>query len=187
MTQVELSLAQRLRVPLMLIGMGVLAACDPAPQPVDEPVEPGLLQSTRNGPADAPEGSCWGKTISRAVVERVSTQVQIKAAKVNNDGTIASAPVYRTEEKQVIVTPRRDNWFETPCPEVLTPEFISSLQRAMQARGDYTGEISGIMDSATRSAIRRIQFQDGLDSSVLSLEVSRELGLVAVPRDPVVE
>ncbi|MGC1506586.1 MAG: peptidoglycan-binding domain-containing protein [Sulfitobacter sp.] len=169
---------------LVLMTCTTLAGCDSvitAPDVV--PPEPGVLAATRNGPADAPEGSCWGKTVSPAVVERVTEQVQIKPASVNPDGTIGSLPVYRTEHRQVIVIPRRDNWFETPCPDVLTPEFISSLQRALLARGGYSGTITGTLDAGTRTAIERFQREQGLESAVLSLGTARLLGLVAVPRD----
>ncbi|MCX7559287.1 peptidoglycan-binding domain-containing protein [Sulfitobacter sp. F26204] len=185
MTQAFSLKTQPARFPLLLVVVFGLGACDAdSPDPTTAPPEPGVMAATRDGPADAPEGSCWGKTVSPAVVERVTEQVQIKAAKVNSDGTIASLPVYRTEERQVIVTPRRDNWFETPCPDVLTPEFVSSLQRALQARGNYTGKISGSLDAKTRSAIQRLQRNEGLDSAVLAISTARMLGLIAVPRVP---
>lgn len=185
MTQAIFNPTQAARFSLILVACAALTACDPVTTAPDaEPPEPGVLEATRNGPADAPEGSCWGKTVSPAVVERVTEQVQIKPAKVNPDGSIASLPVYRTEKKQVIVTPRRDNWFETPCPDVLTPEFVSTLQRALQVRGGYGGAISGELDTKTRNAVQRLQRAQGLNSAVLSLETARTLGLIAVPRDP---
>ena len=167
-----------------LVALGMLAACDTTPsQDSATPApEPGVIAPTRNGPEGAAPGTCWGRTVSPAVVERVSQRVQIKPAKVNPDGTVAELPVYRTEDRQVIVTPRKDNWFETPCPDVLTAEFISSLQRALQARGAYAGIITGVMDAPTRAAVKRYQAPNGPDSSVLSLESARTLGLVAVPR-----
>lgn len=185
MTQAFTSKALSLRGSLFLVAFAALAACDPAAfAGDDDPIEPGVLEATRNGPADAPAGSCWGKTVSPAVVERVTEQIQTKPAKINSDGSIGSLPVYRTKERQVIVTPRRDNWFETPCPDLMTTEFVSSLQRALQVRGGYTGVISGNLDTKTRSAIQRFQRQEGLNSAVLSLTTARTLGLVAVQRDP---
>jgi len=166
-----------------LVVLSMLAACETTPEgSASSSPEPGVFTPTRNGPEGAPPGSCWGRTVSPAVVERVSQRVQIKPAKVNPDGTVAELPVYRTEDRQVIVTPRKDNWFETPCPDVLTPEFISSLQRALQARGAYGGIITGVMDAPTRAAVKRYQAPTGPDSAVLSLESARTLGLVAVPR-----
>ncbi|WP_037971481.1 peptidoglycan-binding domain-containing protein [Sulfitobacter noctilucae] len=172
------------RFSLLAIMIGGLAACDPAATgpDADAPPEPGVMEATRNGPAGAAPGTCWGKTISPAVIETVKTQVQIKPAQVNSDGTVGKPPVYSTENRQEIVTPRRDNWFETPCPDVLTAEFVSSLQRALKVRGSYAGAATGVMDDATREAILRVQQQEGLDSGVLSLKTARSLGLVAVPR-----
>lgn len=166
-----------------LAALVLLAGCETAAVgPAEEPPEPGVMEATRNGPADAPPGSCWGKTVSPAVIESATETIEVRPAKVNPDGTVAELPVYRTEDRQVIVTPRRDNWFETPCPDVLTVEFISSLQRALIARGDYAGTVTGVLDPSTRAAIRRYQSPTGPDSEVLSLESARSLGLVAVER-----
>lgn len=163
----------------------ILAACDqkPAAQ-TDAPPEPGVLAATRNGPVGAPEGSCWGKTVSPAVVQTVTRQEQIKPAVVNPDGTIGVLPEFKSTTRQEIITPRVDNWFETPCTETLSPQFISSLQRALFARGLYAGAITGILNADTRAAVQRLQRTEGLDSPVLSLETARMLGLVAVPRSP---
>lgn len=183
MTQAHHNTSGASRLPLALLLCAALMACDQtATAPGAEPPEPGVLAPTRDGPADAAPGTCWGKTVSPAVVERVSTQVLVKPAKINPDGTVGRLPVYRTEEKQVIVTPRRDNWFETPCPDVLTPEFIASLQRALTARGVYGGAINGVLDGPTRRAVEMFQQTDGPQSGVLTLAAARELGLIAIPR-----
>ena len=116
------------------------------------------------------------------MIETVTEQVEVTPAKMNPDGSIAKPPVYKTETRQEIVRARVDNWFETPCPDVLTPEFNSSLQRALEVRGFYAGPITGEMDRATRAAVRRYQAQEGPNSEVLSLTTARALGLVAVPR-----
>ncbi|WP_370400935.1 peptidoglycan-binding protein [Sulfitobacter sp. JB4-11] len=162
---------------------GVLAGCESVPQAADAP-EPGVLAATRSGPEGAAPGTCWGRTVSPAVVERVREQVQVSPAEVNPDGTIAKLPVFRNEVREQIVTPRRDNWFETPCPEVLTPAFNESLQRALAARGYYIGPITGEMDSATRAAVQRLQATQGLESGVLSLAMAQQLGLIVVDLPP---
>ncbi|NHX28166.1 peptidoglycan-binding protein, partial [Escherichia coli] len=59
--------------------------------------------------------------------------------------------------------------------------LVASLQRALNARG-YHAPISGVMDDATRQAVRRYQAGQGLDSADLSLDTARKLGLVAYPR-----
>ncbi len=162
-----------------------LTGCDAALQgAAQEPPEPGVSAPTRDGPEGALPGTCWGKTVSPAVIQTVSKQVQVKPAKVNPDGTLAELPVFRTEQSQEIVTPRKDNWFETPCPEVLTEEFTASLQRALQVRGRYAGPVTGTMNPRTRTAIQNLQREtNGPDSSVLSLATARSLGLIAVERE----
>lgn len=169
--------------PVLVALVCLLAACDPATvgQATEEP-EPGVVEATRDGPPGAAEGTCWGRTVSPAVVQTVTKQIQVAPAKMNPDGTIGASPKYRTETTQEIVTPRLDNWFETPCTEVLTSEFIETLQRALSARGFYPGPVNGKMDAATRSAVQAYQRIDGPDSAVLSLQGARTLGLIAVPR-----
>jgi hypothetical protein len=160
-----------------------LAACDLTPVTQGEaPPEPGVLAATRNGPVGAAPGSCWGKTVSPAVVQTVEQQVQIKPAQVNPDGTIAAPPKYRRTARQEIVSPRVDNWFETPCAEVLTPEFIATLQRALSVRGFYAGSANGMLDAPTRAAVQTFQRDEGPNSPVLSLAAARKLGLIAVAR-----
>lgn len=142
----------------------------------------GVIQGNGLAPPGAPKGTCWGKMPTPAVVETVREQVLVTPGKTNPDGTIATLPVYRSESRQRIVTPRQDRWFETPCPPVFTVEFVSTLQRALQARGLYAGPITGNMDADTRSAVRTVQTAQGLPSDVLSIDTARELGLIAASR-----
>ncbi|APE42996.1 peptidoglycan-binding protein [Sulfitobacter alexandrii] len=183
MSQAIIPPARVLRPCLGALFCALLASCDGVAPAADAPPDPGVLEATRNGPAGAAPGSCWGRTVSPAVFETVTEQVQVEPAKVNPDGSVAKLPVYRSETHQEMVVPRRDNWFETPCPEVLTAEFVSSLQRALSARGLFDGAITGKMDDATRAAVQRYQQESGPDSGVLSLEAARSLGLIAVERD----
>ena len=79
---------------------------------------------------------------------------------------------------------RVDTWFEVPCAADLTPEFVSSLQRALAARNIYHGPVTGEMSMRTRAAVRRFQAPDGFDSDILTTATARKLGLVAVERQP---
>ena len=133
-------------------------------------------------PPGAPEGSCWARDASPAVVETVTEQIIVEPEVINEAGEVIRQAVYRTETRQEIVKAREDTTFQVPCPEKMTPELIASLQRALQARGLYRGPISGVMDARTRSSIRRYQKPLGLDSSMLSLSAARSLGLVALDR-----
>jgi hypothetical protein len=69
-------------------------------------------------------------------------------------------------------------WFEIPCAAERDPVLIASLQRALAARGLYSGPVTGGMDDATRAAVEAYQRDFGLRSGVLSLAAARALGLV---------
>lgn len=73
-------------------------------------------------------------------------------------------------------------WFEIPCPDQMTPDFVASLQRALAVRGHYSGPVTGQVNSATRDAVRAYQRENGLDSDVLSLAAAKRLGLIAYSR-----
>lgn len=169
---------------LALVG---LVACDPADMPAPDLAalaEPDVVRSTAtSGPPGAKPGTCWGREISPAVIETVTEQIMVQPAEVLADGTVVSPGVFRTESQQRIVEERRETWFETPCDPVWTEEFTATLQRALKARGHYTGTITGNLDKRTRAAIRRYQSAQGLNSSILSMEAARQLGLVAVERE----
>ena len=161
-----------------------LAACSDANLPdVQALSEPDLAFLTQVAPPGAKPGTCWGKTTQPAIIETVTEQVLVQPTQLNADGSVASPAIYKTETRQAIVQEREDSWFETPCPNTMTPEFNQSVQRALQARGLYTGPISGEMDARTRAAVRRFQKPSGLDSGILSLASARSLGLAAVERD----
>lgn len=161
-----------------LLGAIFLAACLQ-----DQTVsDSGVIVGNGLAPPGAPPGTCWGKIPTPAVIESVTEQVLVTPAKTNPDGSIASLPVYRSVSRQQIVTPRTDRWFEIPCPPAFTVEFVSTLQRALQARGLYTGAVNGNLDAPTRRAVLAVQSANGLPSDVLSIETARELGIVAVPR-----
>ncbi|WP_127115963.1 peptidoglycan-binding domain-containing protein [Shimia sediminis] len=167
-----------------LIG---LVACDPADVAAPDLAaltEPDVVRSTAaSAPPGAKPGTCWGREVSPAVIETVTEQIIVQPAEVMADGTVISPAVYRSETLQRIVEERRETWFETPCDAIWTEEFTASLQRALKARGHYSGVITGALDKRTRAAIRRYQAPQGLDSSILSMEAARMLGLIAVERE----
>ncbi|MEO3416412.1 peptidoglycan-binding domain-containing protein [Roseovarius sp. CAU 1744] len=165
-------------LPCLLLVVCVVAGCDAGPTGP----EPELQETTATAPPGAAPGTCWGKDVSPAVVETVTEQVLVQPAERRSDGSIAQPAVYRTESRQAIVRERRETWFETPCADQLTPEFIATLQRALGARDLYRGAITGQMDARTRAAIRAYQARQGLDSAVLSITAARTLGLIAIER-----
>ncbi len=146
--------------------------------------EPELKHTVAEAPPGAAPGSCWGKSVTPAIVETVTDQIVLQPAQIDTNGTVLSPAIYKTETRQAIVRERRETWFETPCDAALTPSFVASLQRALQARGLYRGNVDGQMDGRTRAAVRRYQKPQGLDSGILSLAAARQLGLVALDREP---
>ena len=165
---------------LSAVALVVLAACAPVARDPGAIGEPPVTRLSQSAPPDAQPGTCWGKSVTPAIIETVTRQVMVQPAEVMADGTVARPAIYRTETRQDIVRERRDIWFQTPCPALQTPEFIASVQRALQARGHFRGTITGEMDARTRAAVRRYQRPQGLDSGILSLAAARKLGLVAV-------
>ena len=70
--------------------------------------------------------------------------------------------------------------FRVPCPEQITPRFISSLQRALAVRGYFTGEVTGQIGPATREAVQSFQRDHGFNSPILSLDTAQRLGLAPI-------
>ncbi len=154
--------------------------------------ENGTVTSTSNidpislasAPPGAAPNTCWGKNVTPAVVETVTRKVLVKPAQISSDGRVQAPPVHRDENQAVVVKPRQVTWFETPCPALLTPDFVSSLQRALGARDYYHGPVTGELDVLTRDAIERYQAAQGLEQKTLTVAGARSLGLIAVERIP---
>ncbi len=130
------------------------------------------------------DGLCYGKEISPAVIETVTEQIIVQPAVIDTDGSVRSPAAYRTVTHQRILRERREIEFEAVCPNVLTSEFVGSLQRALHVRGGYSGPITGVMDARTARALRDWQAaRGGPRSSVLSIATARDLGLVALNQE----
>ncbi len=168
--------------PLMGCALAALCACA---APVAEP--PASRAAPMPGTPVAEheaDGTCRVRETTPAVYEQVMGEVQVVQAEIAEDGTVLRPPVYRKAPVPRVVRPRAEISFAAPCPEEMTPEFLSSVQRALTARGYFTGPVSGSMDAATAAAVRRYQSERGLESARLSVETARDLGLIAVERDP---
>lgn len=164
---------------IALLAVLTLAGC----QTGLAPREPEISRALQQAPPGAAPGSCWGKQVTPAVVQTVTDQVLVQPADIGRDGRVVTPAIYRTETRQDILRQRHETWFETPCAAILTPDFIATLQRALAARGLYSGPIDGAMSARTRAAIRALQAPDGLDSGILSLATARKLGLIQVTRE----
>ena len=167
-----------------LIGL-VAAGCRPGvpevPQRADLSSE--IVRLDRPGPPERPEGACWEADVTPAVIETVTEQVVVTPETRGADGTLLTAATYRTDTRTRILRDREEVWFRAPCPADYTVEFVTTLQRALKARGFYLLPLTGEMDAGTRDAVRRFQTERGLDSARLSLAAARELGLVVVSLD----
>ncbi|MEL7098807.1 MAG: peptidoglycan-binding domain-containing protein [Pseudomonadota bacterium] len=163
--------------------LAALAACTALPD-VASMNEPGVIQLVATAPPGAEAGSCWGQKTSPAVIETVERDILLQPAQISSDGRIQQPAVYKKERRQEIVIPRQETWFQVPCAADMTPEFVSSVQRALAARGLYAGPVTGNMDTRTRAAVRKFQAPEGLDSGILSTAAARRLGLIAVKQDP---
>lgn len=144
----------RIRASVMLLALA-LAAC--------QPVDGTSAQASRAASADAPtyltrtaDGACWAGDVFAQPM---------------------TGPDGAPGRKEVQI-------FEAPCPEMLTPEIIETLQRALQVRGFHTGAVNGRMDSTTRSAVHAYQRAQGIDTAVLSADTARDLGLMPHRPEP---
>lgn len=161
-----------------------LTACAD-PNLVARSAPPGEFVPGRTAPEDAAPGTCWDKTETPAVIQTVTEDVLVQPAQISDTGTIQSPPVYRSESRQQIVQERHITWFQTLCPADLTPEFMTSVQRALQIRGYYAGPETGQLDPATRDALSRFQAQEDIhipDPGSLSVETAQRMGLWVVER-----
>ena len=167
---------------LSALALSAVAACTTGLPLPDMSSEPPVTRAIEQAPPGAAPGTCWGKHTTPAVIETVTQQIMLQPAQVTSDGHVIQPAIYKTETQQRILKERKDNWFQAPCSDVQTPEFIASVQRALAARSLYRGPISGEMDGATRAAVRKYQDPQGLDSGILSTAAARKLGLIAVER-----
>lgn len=125
------------------------------------------------------DGVCWASDTTPAVIETITDHVLIRPERRDAVGNVTRPAEFETKTAQRLVQDREMVWFEAPCAAEMTVDFIASLQRALKARGRYLNDVTGIYDSATGEALRKLQAERGLDSPVLALETARELGLAS--------
>ncbi len=136
------------------------------------------VQTLGAGPPPGPEGTCWAHDLIPAVYETETEQTLVTPEVRDAAGEVVRPAAYKSVATLREVSPRRDLWFKSPCPEEMTQDFLATLQRALKARGYYTLALTAEMDAPTREALRRYQADRGLDSPFLSLAAARDLGLL---------
>jgi len=162
------------------ILLATLAACAPQVPLPDAASGPTLAAELRLQAPQSQPNVCWAEEIRPAIIETVTEQIQTSPERRDPASGVVLQPArYSTVTRQQIVSERAPIWFRTPCPAQLTADFIASLQRALQARGHFKGQVSATVDAATRRALRSYQAPRGLPSGTLSLAAARELGLIA--------
>ncbi len=80
---------------------------------------------------------------------------------------------------QRIVTPEQEQWARPVCPHKYTEDFVQSLQRALKARGFYSGALTGWMDEQTNIAVKLYQRKLDVDSPIVALSTAEEFGLIS--------
>lgn len=158
-----------------------LTAC--APQiAVRAPTEANLaaeaIRLDGAGPPPGPEGTCWANDLIPAAFETVTEQSLVAPEVRDASGAVVTPARYTSVSRVRVLNERRDIWFTAPCPADMTLTFVATLQRALKARGYYGMAVTGEMDAATNEAVRRYQADRGLDSPVLSLAATRQLGIL---------
>lgn len=134
-------------------------------------------------PPNARLGACHIRYTAPALIETVTEQVIVQPEKRGIDvqtgqPIIISPATYRTETIQKIIRDRHEDWVEIVCVKDLTVVFIQTLQRALAARRYYRGPITGVMDEATKRAVRKIQKNRGINTSEVTQELAENYGLV---------
>ncbi len=143
---------------------------------LNDPDNPGL-------PKDAPRDSCFAHEIEPAVIEIVTERTPLlperRAVNIETgETTVIQEATFDVKVVPRIVTKRKDIWFETICPQLYTKKFVRSLQRALRARGYYSGKYSGTLDAQTKLAIKLYQRTKSLNSEILALSTVEEFGLI---------
>ena len=119
----------------------------------------------------------------KIIPAEISTQVEprlVQSEKRNTTGHLVSPAQYEITRTQTIIKPRSVTKIDAVCPEDMTPEFITSLQRAFQARELFSSTLTASMDMSTRRAILNFQTVRGVSSETVTKATAQALGLVVI-------
>ena len=95
-------------VPVLCLGLSALAGCGAERINVLPIGSAEVTQLRADVPPGAPEGTCWDRDSTPAVIETVTEQVMVSPPELV-DGQVVQPAVYRTETHQAIVRERDDD------------------------------------------------------------------------------
>jgi hypothetical protein len=84
---------------------------------------------------------------------------------------------YDTVTKTIKVTEGRMEWRPILCETNLTPDVVTSIQRALLKRGHNPGHIDGKIGARTKAAVESFQKEKGLPQAGLTIDTIRQLGV----------
>ena len=168
---------------IISIALAALMACAPMAQggqivsKLTHPDHPRLPENA--GPID-----CYAHEFTPAVIETVTEKTPLTPARLAVDietgkTTVIREATFKTVTVRKIVSPRKEQWFPAVCPHNYTENFVQSIQRALKARGFYSGALSGWMDEQTNIAVKLYQRKYDVDSPLVALATAEEFGLIS--------
>lgn len=167
--------SQKWAVLAVIALMGCGAPVDDAP-----PDQVGLISLGEI--STGADGRCFARQDGVTQTTVVTELVEVEPAVRDRNGVVVTPAIFRNITRPQTVQVAEGAPFETVCPQIYTPDFVATLQRALIVRRGYDGDVTGLMDEATSVAVQRFQRDRGIDSPLLEIGVARELGLVAIPR-----
>ena len=101
-----------------------------------------------------------------------------KVATPPQENVIEIPAVYDTVVQQEKVSDAEMKWRPILCETNTTSDIVSRIQRALDGAGYNPGAIDGALGSATMSALKAYQQDNGLASGQLTMETLKKLGVL---------
>lgn len=159
-----------------------------APTPVMEqmPAQAAPEMLTQDAPgmsSTAPAPLSQRRAVSRRTPAPLPAVEPYHAAPSHAQGNMTAAPAPSVAPAQV-ATPSAPAPAAAPAAfganvSMSDPAVISAAQRALAAKGLYTGAMNGTVDANTLNALVRYQASNGLTPGMLNIETLKSLGVVA--------
>lgn len=81
----------------------------------------------------------------------------------------------KTVTSQIETSPAKVEWRKVLCKANMTPQLVTSLQRALKREGFDPGPIDGVVGNTTMRAIERYQVEEGIDRGGITYEALKRL------------